>query len=427
MARTFTCKTLGCKLNQYESALLADSLTRAGWAARPFGEKVDAVIVNTCTVTDKADKKSRNLIRQSARHALTGRAVVTGCLVDRDRAGVEAMPEVLAVFGNREKPLIAARLDESTGAEPGFAPADGARPERAFARTGGYLKIQDGCDGVCAYCVVPEVRGAPKSEPAGAVLERARRLIEAGCPELILTGVTIGRYRDSGLDLAGLAGSIVRLPGKFRLRLTSIEPSQVTEQLIDLFQHEKVCSHLHLPLQSGSDRILSLMRRPYRTAGYRDLVDRIRARFPRLALGTDLMVGFPGESERDFTLTLEAVETVGFAHVHQFTYSPRPGTAAGGEEAQTASRRAITERVRALRELARRKSLDYARQFVGRNLTCVVERDRKNESYSAVSDNYLKMDLLPSPLNEPREGTLAPVELLEACRRPALGRLIASA
>lgn len=430
MARTFSLKTLGCKLNQFESARLAESFACEGWAARPFGEMVDAVVVNTCTVTDRADKKSRNLIRQGSRHARTGKAVVTGCLADRDRQGMEAMPEVLAVFGNREKALIAHELDRLAGGGAGLMSPDLALPPLpppAFARTDGYLKIQDGCDGACAYCVVPEVRGAPRSETAGIVLERAQRLIDRGCPELILTGITIGRYRDSGLDLAGLTESILRLPGKFRLRLTSVEPTQVTERLIDLFQHQKLCSHLHLPLQTGSDRILSLMRRPYRLARYRDLVDRIRSRSPEVAIGTDLMVGFPGESEHDFSLTLDAVQTIGFAYLHQFTYSPRPGTAAVSEPAPAVSRRDTAKRVEALRELARQKSAEYAGRFAGRILTCVIERDRKNNSYTAVSDNYLKINLLPSPLNETREGSLARVELRDARSRHATGKLIASA
>jgi threonylcarbamoyladenosine tRNA methylthiotransferase MtaB len=426
MARTFSLKTLGCKLNQFDSARLAESFACKGWAARPFGETVDAVVVNTCTVTDRADKKSRNLIRQGSRHARIGKAVVTGCLADRDRLGMEAMPEVLAVFGNREKALIAHKLDQLAGGGPGPAAPDIALPLPAFARTDGYLKIQDGCDGACAYCVVPEVRGAPRSETAGIVLERAQRSIDRGCPELILTGITIGRYRDSGLDLAGLAESILRLPGKFRLRLTSVEPTHVTERLIDLFQHQKLCSHLHLPLQTGSDRILSLMRRPYRLAQYRNLVDRIRSRSPDVAIGTDLMVGFPGETGDDFSLTLDAVQKIGFAYLHQFTYSPRPGTAAVDEPAPTVSRRDTARRVEALRELARQKSAEYAGRFAGRMLTCVIERDRKSNSYTAVSDNYLKINLLPSPLNETMEGSLARVELQDARSHRATGRLIAS-
>ena len=265
MTKTVSLKTLGCKLNQYETARLADALVRRGWVSRPFGERVDAVIVNTCTVTDRADKKSRNLIRQGSRYSSSGKTVVTGCLVDRDRQGVASMPEVLALFGNGEKPLLTGKLAELVGNGRSIAFAE-PTPAPPFTRTQGYLKIQDGCDGSCAYCVVPAVRGAPRSEKADRVLDRARQLIEGGCPEIILTGITIGRYANEGLDLAGLAESIVRLPGKFRLRFTSIEPAQVTERLIELLQHEKICSHLHLPLQSGSDRILVAMRRPYRLA-----------------------------------------------------------------------------------------------------------------------------------------------------------------
>ncbi len=426
MARTVSLKTLGCKLNQYETARLAESLVSRGWVIRPLGERVDAVIVNTCTVTDRADKKSRSQIRQGSRFSTSGKAFVTGCLVDRDREGLASMPEVAALFDNGEKPLLADRLAELVGNERSDASAE-PTPEPPFVRTQGYLKIQDGCDGSCAYCVVPAVRGAPRSERADRVLERARRLVDGGCPELILTGITIGRYRDGALDLAGLAESIVRLPGRFRLRFTSVEPTQVTERLIELLEHEKVCSHLHLPLQSGSDRVLASMRRPYRLADYCALVERVRKRSPGAAIGTDLIVGYPDETEDDFSLTLAAVEAVGFAYLHQFTYSPRPGTEASGPEAQPAGRSATAARVEALRELGASKSLDYARRFVGRQLSCVIERDGKTGAHIGVSDNYIKIVLLPSPLNRRREGTLSGVELLNADRRPATGRLVATA
>ena len=426
MARTFSLKTLGCKLNQYETARLAEALVRQGWVARPFGERVDAVIVNTCTVTDRADKKSRNLIRRGSRTCSSGKAVVTGCLVDRDRQGVASMPEVMAQFGNREKPLLAHRLAELVGVEQSPAPAEPTLLS-PFARTGGYLKIQDGCDGWCSYCVVPAVRGAPRSERADRVLQRARRLVDAGCPELVLTGITIGRYWDGGLDLAGLAESIASLPGKFRLRFTSIEPTQVTKRLIDLLGHEKVCSHLHLPLQSGSDRILASMRRPYRFTDYRALLERVRMRYPDAAIGTDLMVGYPGETDDDFSFTLDAVEAIGFAYLHQFTYSSRPGTAAAAADSLPPCRPATAARVEALRRLGVEKSRDFARRLVGRHLTCVIERDIKSGKRVAVSDGYLKIALLPSPLDALGEGRLSTVELLDASRQPATGRLVASA
>jgi threonylcarbamoyladenosine tRNA methylthiotransferase MtaB len=418
---TFCIKTLGCKLNQVESALMAEPFLRAGWKAVDFGQKADLVIVNTCTVTDRSDKKSRNCIRQASRYARTGRAVVTGCLADRDRDTVEAMPEVMAVYGNRDKPLIEKQLAALTEPQTREGSPFPDNAESGFIRTRGYLKIQDGCHGSCAYCVVPAVRGAPRSEPAERVVRQARHLIHTGCPELILTGITIGHYRDAEIDLVGLVQALVALPGRFRLRLTSVEPLHVDDRLISLLEHERVCSHIHLPLQSGSDTILASMRRSYGMEQYIELVERIRDRLPDIAIGTDLMVGFPGEEEQEFDDTLQAVERIGFAYVHQFTFSARSGTPAA-DIGQTVPADRVADRVRRLRELGLRKALDYRERFLGRTLTCVIQSNANGRGFTAVSDNYIKIALIDSPLNKEREGTLSPVELLHVDRSSSAGR-----
>jgi threonylcarbamoyladenosine tRNA methylthiotransferase MtaB len=414
MPKTFSLKTLGCKLNQCESDQIAETFINAGWRIRTFGEKVDLVIVNTCTVTDKSDKRSRNCIRRGARFAQTQGVVVTGCLVNRDRNVVENMPEVASAFGVHEREQLAAIAQHSE-------PFDHPMPlsDRSF-RVRRHIKVQDGCDGSCSYCVVPSVRGKPRSTSRSQVLVQAQRLIGAGCPELVLTGITIGKYQDGSTDLAALAEDIANLRGDFRLRITSIEPMHVTEKLIALYAHEKLCSHIHLPLQSGSDSILRAMRRPYRVADYRRVVERLRVRHPAIAVGTDIIVGFPGESDADFRESIRMVEESKFAYVHQFSFSARPGTVASTMQG-TISPQRMAERVEQLREAASRTGWEYRKRFVGTRRRSVVSPDRQKKYFRAVSDNYIRMRLLDSALNPTACGKLAEVKILETDKQHTTG------
>lgn len=384
-AERFSIKTLGCKLNQYESERIASGLSARGWRRVPFGEDADLVIVHTCTVTDNSDRKCRNYIRQGSRFSSSGRVVVTGCLGRRDPSGVRAMPEVLDV-------IEASGDDLPRRIEASFAgdrmPA--AHDASARVRTRSYIKIQDGCDGQCSYCIVPSVRGKPSSRPFDEVIDHAKRLIGAGVPELVFTGVTIGKYDDGGRDLAMLAEAILSLEGNFRLRITSIEPRHVTDRLVSLFGHPKLCDHIHLPLQSGSDAVLSSMRRPYTRAEYIATAKRFREKLPEMALGADIIVGYPGETDEDFEHTLDAVRCAGITHVHQFSYSPRGGTpSAGMKECAPA---AVAERAKRLKTLASEQLRDYERRFDGRVLLSVIERGGE-EGFSALSSNYLKASL----------------------------------
>ncbi len=435
MPRTFSIKTLGCKLNQYESALIARQFSDCGWEARPFGETVDVVVINTCTVTDRSDKKCRNYIRQGARLSRLGKAVVTGCMVERDRREVALMDEVLAVFGNEDKRTIVRKIaayvefaeersdtgegddDEGAAFMAQCGAWDGADDfdEAAVAplyRTRAYLRVQDGCDGACSYCIVPSVRGAPRSRPFGEVLDHARRLAAMGCPELVLTGITIGRYDDGGADLSALVEAVAAIDGDFRVRVTSIEPTHVSDRLIALLGSPKVCRHIHLPLQSGSDRVLAAMNRPYTLERYLDVVDRIRARDVDIAIGTDIIVGFPGETDEDFAASVGAVERAGFAYVHQFRFSPRTGTPAAA--GPCCGERVIAKRSALLRRSAAETGNAYRRRFTGALLSCVIERGKDGGGHTAVSDNYIRIKLSDSPENETRGGTIAPVRLTAA-------------
>lgn len=466
MSRTFSIKTLGCKLNQYETSQIAAQFLDNGWKALPFGERVDLVIINTCTVTDKSDRKCRKFIRQGAALSKAGRAIVTGCLVERNPVALRSMPEVMDVFTNSEKESIYTRIagenDERlayTHGETGnrdlgkakipqpFRDSilDGDRSSTVKGRdkrsackdiaagsaetplpyfhTRGYIKIQDGCDGRCSYCVIPSVRGKPRSRPFQDILDHARRLIDNGCPELILTGITVGQYSCDDKTLPDLVANLIGMAGRFRLRITSIEPDHLTKPLLSLFRSEKICNHIHLPLQSGSDRILHRMKRPYTRAGYLNTIDHIRAIVPDIALGTDLIIGFPGEGEGDFQQTIEMVERVKFSYVHQFTFSPRSGTDAALME-QDLSSRIISERSNRLRELSKSIGLEYRKKFEGEILESVIEKNRFSDDYTAVTDNYIKIALENSDQNNERRGRLAPVKLITAGIERNRGRII---
>ncbi len=416
MSKTFSITTLGCKLNQYDSSLIAAQLAEMGLEQAPPGEMADLVIVNTCTVTDRSDKKCRNLIRQGARRSKAGRVIVTGCLADAGRDELLAMPEVMAVFGNEEKGSLAGAA-LSLGREQSGIRVIPQKPLSTtplpFRHTRGFLKIQDGCDNSCSYCIIPSVRGRARSRPSDEIIEHARALIESGCPELVLTGITIGNYDREGITLAGLVRRIIALEGNFRVRITSIEPHHVTDAMLDLFSDEKVCDHLHLPIQSGSDRILRLMNRPYSLSDYERIIERIHGRYPDLAIGTDLIIGFPGETETDFMESLNAVKRSGYSYVHQFTYSPRAGTPASAMR-QQAGHEELHERARRLRETAAETGLAYRRRFEGRTLSCVIEKNRKRPGHTAVSGNYLKLSLGENAMANPRTGAISPVTMTKA-------------
>lgn len=412
MKNTISIKTLGCKLNQYESSLIAGQFGSLGYDIRPFGEMVDVVIVNTCTVTDRSDKKCRNYIRQGARFSRSGKAIVTGCLAERDSDGILNMPEVYAVFGNNERDELVRCVNNLSSSGLKSSETAEKSPLPLF-HTRGYLKIQDGCDGQCAYCIVPKVRGSSRSREFPDIIEHARKLADHGCPELVLTGITIGKYSSSGRDIAGLVKELVEIQGKFRIRITSIEPNHVSDGLIDLLGSEKVCAHIHLPLQSGSDGILKLMNRPYTAAAYRALVAKVRKKFPFIAIGTDIIIGFPGEDAGNFNESLEMVADMGFSYVHQFSFSPRSGTPAS-VMAGACSEREIRERSDKLREVALNTGLRYRRMFLNKELSCVIERNRNGSGYTAVSDNYIKIKLGDNTSGEELSGKIGNVILLRA-------------
>ncbi len=319
----FEVVNLGCKVNRVESDSISAELESLGWTFDSAAPQ--AIVVNTCTVTGEAQKKTRKCIRQCIARHPEARIIVTGC------AAVVAADELLGIDDRVEVVSKASVIDAlgAAGSDLGDWGSGALRVGSDFPTRVG-LKIQDGCDNACTYCIVHTARGRSRSRCFEDVRAEARRLQGAGVREIVLTGINLGRYRDADLDLVGLLDELLRSCPEVRFRLSSIEPCDVTDGLLRLMERSqgKICRHLHLPLQSGSDAVLRQMARPYSFEDYFTLVCKARELMPSLALSTDVIVGFPGETEEDFDCTLSAVRLCRFSKVHVFRYSRRDGTPA---------------------------------------------------------------------------------------------------
>ncbi|MEA2146107.1 MAG: threonylcarbamoyladenosine tRNA methylthiotransferase MtaB [Solirubrobacteraceae bacterium] len=332
---SFAVKFLGCKVSQADAMLARRALLAAGHTE--VGEAdADLHVINTCCITSEAEAKSRQSVRRSLRSA--GQVYVAGCAVNLDsgRFG-EIDPRVQPFVGTADEVAVALAGQASALAcadveHDVLARERAARPA-AGARTRGFVKVQDGCDGTCAYCIIPTVRGSARSRPARAVLAEVAERVRSGQPEMVMTGISVGDYRDpdDGLELGELMMEVARVPGVERVRLSSVEVIHVRDSLLRaLVQDPRVCPHLHVPMQSGDDGVLRAMGRPYTAERYLSHVAAVRAAAPEVNVTTDVIVGFPGEDEAAFERTLAAVDAAGITRVHVFPYSPRPGTVAEG-------------------------------------------------------------------------------------------------
>ena len=367
--------TLGCKVNQYETELVRQGLQRIGYAEPREGEAADVCVVNTCTVTAEGDSKSRQVIRRMHRQNPDARIVVMGCYATRAPEEVAELPGVAEVVTDkRELPDLMTRfgvIDVPTGLD-GFS-----------GRRRAYVKVQDGCLLRCSYCIIPHVRPQLSSRPLAHILEEVRKLTAAGHREIVLTGIHLGHYgvdwnrnkpKEDWIRLAHLLRALCQLPGEFRIRLSSIEATEVTRELIGVMSEfgSRIVPHLHLCLQSGSDSVLRRMRRRWGTKMFLDRCRLLRESLDTPAISTDVIVGFPGESEADFQQTLETCRAAGFSKIHAFPFSPRKGTPAAEMEDQIP--KAIrSERVARLGEVESELRAAFYQQLVGRRLEMLIE------------------------------------------------------
>ena len=395
--------TLGCKVNQCESAGLTEAIAAGGMTPVPFSGRADVYIVNTCTVTGRSDCQSRQLIRRAIRQNPAAAVLVTGCYAQRAPEEIARIPGVRIVAGNAEKETIPRLLATLGTAEPQLLVGDIAG-QRTISRLGAtrfpehtraFLKVQDGCNGTCSYCIVPRARGPSRSLPREAVRERIALIAKEGYREVVLTGIHLGAYGQDlkpATTLADLIGEIAASPLE-RLRLSSIEPREITTALIGLLAGGRVlCRHLHIPLQSGDDAILAAMNRNYDTAFFRSLVERIVGAVPGLAVGIDVLAGFPGETEAAFANTLRLIEGLPIAYLHVFPFSRRPGTPAAGMAGQVPEA-VKKERAALLRALGTRKKETFAAGFIGQSLDVLIEsrRDKATGLSLGLTDNYLSL------------------------------------
>lgn len=405
---TLAFATLGCRTNQAETAQLAADLADV-CAIVPFSQGADVYVVNTCTVTHEADRQSRQLVRRAHRANPEARIVVTGCAVDFHPAEFAEMKGVALVSRNAEKAQIASAIADWYQAREGeWRPAT---PEES-GHTRAWLKVSEGCNNRCSFCIVPTVRGREQSIPPDTLVERARAYAALGYQELVLTGTHIGGYgKDVGTNLAALLGRLIaEVPELPRLRVASIEPIDFPAALVERFASPEVCPSVHLCLQSGSTRILNAMRRRYNAEQYLRLVARIRESRPDVAFTTDVIVGFPGETEADFLETCRMVEAVGFAGVHLFPFSIREGTHAATLPDRV-PHEVIGERMERLAAIVGATQRRYQESFVGRTVELLTERTRA-ERRPGTTPHGLKV-WVDAEATAPNQRWLATIDRLE--------------
>lgn len=420
----FAIHTLGCKVNQYESDKIAAELAALGWERVDFASQAEVYIINSCTVTSVASHKSRQLIRRATKGNPGALVVVVGCYAESDRAEIEKIKGVGLIVGNELKAqlprLLSQKVAERFGEGalqavtegPVKAPAvqvpQAGLPARQHTRA--LVKVQDGCINYCTYCIVPYVRGELWSRPAEDVIAEVQRLAGGGTQEIVLTGIHLGLYgaeKRNGTgegavslaeapgeaavpDLGTLLAGLVEISDLGRVRLSSIELNEVSPKIIELMSSSaKVCNHLHIPLQSGSNRVLERMNRHYTKEEFIKRAGELKDKIPNLALTTDVIVGFPGETEEDFKDSIDAIEQVGFSRLHVFKFSPRRGTPAATypEQVPSATKDA---RSATLIDIGRRQASDFAAAYVGKTLSVLIER-RQGEHLAGVSDNYIRV------------------------------------
>jgi len=391
-------------VNQYESQAMREILVKSGFKDCISRDIADIYVVNTCTVTERADRESRYWIGFFHKMNPNAKIVVTGCYMETNADDVSFLPGVFRVLKNSEKNQIAEILDpEAKDPEAAFR---SLRISDFKSHTKAFIKIQDGCENTCSYCKVPLVRGYFKSRPISDILDEAKDLIARGFKELVLTGICLGAWgKDmfpgaiskgagiAGLGLVDVLRAVTELAGDFRVRLSSIEPKYVTDELIGfLARNKKMCKHLHIPLQSGDDEILGKMNRPYTSEAYQALVNKIRANMEDIALTTDVLIGFPGESDANFRNTIEFIKGMLPLRTHIFTFSRRKGTPAYGMAGEVKDT-VLKKRFYDLNTAALGASYVYRRKFLNEKLNVLVEtkRDKQSGLLMGYSDNYIKI------------------------------------
>lgn len=387
--KTFKIATLGCRTNQYESEAYRKQLKDLGYRAASNQESADICIVNTCTVTSTADKKSLAQIRQLAKKNPNSRLFVTGCLAEKEKEKIYSIGGVENVVFNKEKESLIQKMFPEIETLPEFS------IENFSAHTRAFVKVQDGCNSYCSYCIIPFVRGRSRSRYIPSICKEVEDLVHQGYREVVLTGINIGDFDggDGKSNLADLVRIIDKVPGLERLRLSSIDPDEVDEDLIDAIANgQKTCPSMHIVLQSGSNAILSRMRRKYTTLDFFTAVENLKKGKPDFTFTTDVIVGFPGETDAHFAETVDVIQEVEFAKVHIFPYSMRPKTRAS-RFTDTVAQSVIEHRKKQLQTLADQSAYQLRKKYVGKKKTVLLESPvkGKHHTFSGHTDNFLEV------------------------------------
>ncbi len=392
--------TLGCKLNFAETSTIAREFERHDFEVVPFGEPADVTIINTCTVTEQAERKCRNMVRRAVASSPDPYVVVTGCYAQLRPGEIAEIDGVDLVIGNAEKPRLfelAGGFDRTAKTQVAVSCIDDVKEfgpaYSAAERTRAFLKIQDGCDYACSFCTIPAARGPSRSATIDDTISQAREIAGRGYAEIVLSGVNVGLFgRQHGVSLLDLLKELVLVDGIERLRISSIEPNLLTDEIIDFVaESPRMMPHFHIPLQSGDDVVLGLMRRRYRREVYTARVERILSRMPDACIGVDVIVGSPGETPESFETTTSFLTDLPAGYLHIFTYSERPGTAAAKSGCADVPKDERRRRSRVLRSLSDQKRRQFHRRFVGEIRPVLWEDGGGRRTMHGFTDNYVKV------------------------------------
>lgn len=390
--------TLGCRLNSAETGSIAQGFIDRGYDIVDFGENADVVFINTCTVTDAADSTCRNLIRKAHNSSPEGKIVVAGCYAQMEPERISAMQGVDLVLGNTEKYKVFEYLNEEDANQVHVDKSwefFSAATTLADSHTRAFLKIQDGCDYVCSYCIIPFARGRSRAISVADAIKEAKKLVNDGFKEIVLTGVNIGEYEQaSGEKLHHLVAGLLAIDGLERFRLSSVEPNTITDELIEVLKSypHKVQDHFHVPLQSGDDEILSAMRRRYTVADYKRIINKIMTAFPNAGIGADVIVGFPGETKSQFENTFNILKDLPITHFHIFPYSKRKNTTAAKIENHI-HHAEKKERAKTLHMFGEAKLNLFSEDQVGKTTKVLFERRNKEGLFEGYSSNYIRVQV----------------------------------
>lgn len=387
--------TLGCRLNMAESGSIAQGFMDRGYQIVDFGVEADVVFLNTCTVTDGADSTCRNLIRKARHSSPEGKVVVAGCYAQMESEKISQMQGVDLILGTSEKYKVFDYLLED---EEQIIKVDksnefwGASTTPADSHTRAFLKIQDGCNYVCSFCIIPFARGRSRTIKSSEAIHEARKLVHQGYKEIVLTGVNIGEYENrSGEKLSYLIQELLKLEGLERLRLSSVEPNTITDELLEVMKGSpKFMDHFHIPLQSGDDSILKSMRRKYTVSQYKNIIDKVKKAFPLAGIGADVIVGHPGEGEQEFQNTFSLLRDLPITHFHVFPFSKRKGTTAASLAGQV-PHGVKKNRVNILNSLGKAKLKAFAEEMQGKTFQVLFEQENATKYFEGYTSNFLRV------------------------------------